>query len=181
MLQFRHVFAELRRLLSPGKKLRWASSRGASFSATKRAENPVNARRREFRLSAFRVSCLSREGFGQSSGPRGALFFERDRPESDGNRSALGFSQSENTVVFRYTTRLVLHFRDVDLAVWMWVATVMPSKTRSFQPPQFPYTVVANVPRLAFEVLLIEREAQFSEAAVDFDRVQGLPSLFKSV
>ena len=60
--------------------------RGARFSATKPADNPVNAPRREFTLSAFRVSCLSRRGLRRSAGPRGALRFEKDKPGSESNR-----------------------------------------------------------------------------------------------
>ena len=59
---------------------------GARFSATKPADNPVNAPRREFRLSAFRVSCLSRRGLRRSAGPRGALRFEKDKAGSERNR-----------------------------------------------------------------------------------------------
>lgn len=53
---------------------------GARLSATKPAAKPVNASRREFPLSAFRVFCLSRRGFRRSADPPGALGFERDKP-----------------------------------------------------------------------------------------------------
>ena len=43
------------------------------------ADNPVNAPRREFTLSAFRVSSLSRMRFDRSAGPYGALDFERHK------------------------------------------------------------------------------------------------------
>jgi hypothetical protein len=62
------------------------SFRGACFSVTKPADILVNVRRREFRLSAFRVSCLSCERLSRSAGPRGALVFEKDKPGSERNR-----------------------------------------------------------------------------------------------
>ena len=42
------------------------SVRGVRLSATKPADTPVNAPRREFTLSAFCISCLSRKGFRRS-------------------------------------------------------------------------------------------------------------------
>ena len=61
-------------------------AQGACFSVTKPADILVNVRRREFRLSAFRVSCLSCERLSRSAGPRGALVFEKDKPGSERNR-----------------------------------------------------------------------------------------------
>jgi len=52
--------------------------RGADCSAAKLADPPVNAKRRERLLRAFRVSCLSRKGLRRfRRGPRRSLFRER--------------------------------------------------------------------------------------------------------